>query len=185
MDISEKAKEYAKGRALDAISAAIEKAYFDGYKDGLKHYEKERLESIVEGIEYVDLELPSGTKWASYYVGGSGHETLLSYNEAKKLSIPTKAEFEELCKECQIDHNFSHYLTFTGLNGNSINLLLSKITNVTNDNVDESVAFWLEDDSEDKFKNYARVLSSKAIPDSKAFMGYKMPVILVLRKDKV
>jgi hypothetical protein len=73
MDILEKSKEYAKGKAIDAITAAIEQAYADGYKDGLEHYENERLDSIVDGIEYKDLNLPTGTRWASCYVGGFLH----------------------------------------------------------------------------------------------------------------
>lgn len=31
MNITERSKEYAKGKALDAITAAIEQAYADGY----------------------------------------------------------------------------------------------------------------------------------------------------------
>ena len=68
MDIKEKAKMYAEGKAIDAISAAIEQAYTDGYNEGLKHYENEKLESIVDGVEYKDLMLSSGTKWATAYL---------------------------------------------------------------------------------------------------------------------
>jgi hypothetical protein len=54
MNITERSKEYAKGKALDAITAAIEQAYADGYNDGLKHLENEKLEAIKDGVEYVD-----------------------------------------------------------------------------------------------------------------------------------
>ena len=84
MEISEKAKKYAEGKAVDAISAAIEKAYIDGYNDGLKHYENERLESFIDGIVYKDLKLPSGTKWASGYVKDKGFIGKFSYEEACK-----------------------------------------------------------------------------------------------------
>ena len=50
MDIIEKSKEYAKGKAIDALTAAIEQAYVDGYNDGLKHFENARLESFVDGV---------------------------------------------------------------------------------------------------------------------------------------
>lgn len=65
MNIKEKSKLYAEGKALEAISTAIEQAYEAGYHDGLKHYENERLEAIKDGVEYVDLGLPSGTMWSS------------------------------------------------------------------------------------------------------------------------
>ncbi len=193
MDILEKSKEYAKGKAIDAITSAIEQAYADGYKDGLQHYENERLESVVDGVNYVDLKLPSGTMWASDYIRDKNNAIVkFTYMEASKLCIPTKADFEELCNECQIDQNKYYHITFTGQNGKIIDLEVLNIENVTiyNDNKslesclkNLSVVFWLKDDSEDKNKNYARVLSSKEILDVKAFMGYKMPVLLVLRKN--
>lgn len=65
MNIKEKSKLYAEEKALEAISTAIEQAYEAGYHDGLKHCENERLEVIKDGVEYVDLGLPSGTMWSS------------------------------------------------------------------------------------------------------------------------
>lgn len=183
MDISEKAKKYAEGKAIDAISAAIEKAYEDGYNDGLKHYENERLESIVDGVVYIDLELPSGTKWASSYLVEKGNWAMFAYNEASKLSIPTKEDFEELCKECAIDfYNYTHNkcIRFTGKNGEIIELLCVKV----DDNVYDSISFWLKNEGEDTQKEYARVNSSRKVLDVKTFMGYKLPVLLVLKKDK-
>ena len=183
MDILEKSKEYAKGKAIDAITAAIEQAYADGYKDGLEHYENERLDSIVDGIEYKDLDLPTGTRWASCYVGGFLHEEMLCYEEAKKLSLPTKADFVELCKECRIDkHNVN--IRITGTNSKELILPFVNVEHVTDDKKGDSIAFWLRDDSDDVDKNYARVLPSGEVIVSKNFMGYKMPVVLVLRKEK-
>ena len=45
MDIIEKAKEYAEEKAIKGINALVEQAYLDGYNDGLKHYENEKLVS--------------------------------------------------------------------------------------------------------------------------------------------
>lgn len=187
MDISEKAKKYAEGKAIDAISAAIEKAYEDGYNDGLKHYENERLESIVDGVVYIDLELPSGTKWASSYLVEKGNWAMFAYNEASKLSIPTKEDFEELCKECAIDNYLytnNKGIMFTGKNGKKIEIPYIKANHVTDDNVIESIAFWLKNEGEDTQKEYARVNSTRKVLDVKTFMGYKLPVLLVLKKDK-
>ena len=72
MEIKEKAKSYAEGKALDSITAAIEHAYEegykDGYKDGVSNLEPLILQGNHEDIEYVDLGLPSGTKWPSDYL---------------------------------------------------------------------------------------------------------------------
>ena len=97
MDIKERAKQYAESKALEAITSAIEQAYADGYNDGLKHRENEELELIKEGVEYVDLGLPSGTLWSSTCIRDKSNiRRQLPYIEASKLSIPTKAQFLEL-----------------------------------------------------------------------------------------
>ena len=68
MSIEEKSKEYAKGKALDAMTAAIEQAYADGYNDGLKHFENEKIERMKDGVDYKDLGLTSKTLWSSHCV---------------------------------------------------------------------------------------------------------------------
>ena len=176
MNITEKSKKYAEGKAIDAISAAIEKAYADGYNDGLKHYENERLESIVDGVEYIDLKLTSETKWASGYL-----------KEKASLGWFAYESFEELCKECAIDNYLytnNKGIMFTGKNGKKIEIPYIKAIHVTDDNVNDSIAFWLKNEGEDTQKEYARVNSSRKVLDVKTFMGYKLPVLLVLKKDK-
>ena len=187
MNITEKSKEYAEGKAIDAISAAIEQAYVDGYNDGLKHYENERLESIVDGVEYIDLKLTSETKWASGYLKEKASLGWFAYEDASKLNLPTKEDFEELCKECAIDNYLytnNKGIMFTGKNGKKIEIPYIKAIHVTDDNVNDSIAFWLKNEGEDTQKEYARVNSSRKVLDVKTFMGYKLPVLLVLKKDK-
>lgn len=187
MNITEKSKKYAEGKAIDAISAAIEKAYADGYNDGLKHYENERLESIVDGVEYIDLKLTSETKWASGYLKEKASLGWFADEDASKLNLPTKEDFEELCKECAIDNYLytnNKGIMFTGKNGKKIEIPYIKAIHVTDDNVNDSIAFWLKNEGEDTQKEYARVNSSRKVLDVKTFMGYKLPVLLVLKKDK-
>ena len=184
MNITEKSKEYAEGKAIDAISAAIEQAYVDGYNDGLKHYENERLESIVDGVEYIDLKLTSETKWASGYLKEKASLGWFAYEDASKLNLPTKEDFEELCKECAIDNYLytnNKGIMFTGKNGKKIEIPYIKAIHVTDDNVNDSIAFWLKNEGEDTQKEYARVNSSRKVLDVKTFMGYKLPVLLVLK----
>ena len=69
MNIKELSKEYAEGKALNAITTAIEEAYAKGYKDGytqaVSDTKKNIPNELESGIEFVDLGLPSGTLWAT------------------------------------------------------------------------------------------------------------------------
>jgi len=187
MEIKEKAKEYAKGKALEAISAAIEQAYADGYNEGLKHYENEKQESIVDGVEYKDLMLSSGTKWASAYLKDKNLVGMFPYLEACKFSLPSKEDFEELCRECAIDNYLYTYnkgIKFTGKNGEKLEIPYIEVKHVNDkDNVD-NISFWLRSEGEGDKKEFAQVFSVRTFRVSNTFMGYKMPVLLVLKKDK-
>lgn len=185
MDIIEKSKEYAKGKAIDALTAAIEQAYVDGYNDCLKHFENERLESFVDGVEYVDLMLPSGTKWATDYIISDQRKfRKFSYVEANKFNLPTKEDFEELCRECRIDihpNDLTDRIRITGKNGKKIEFLVKAL-----DEENKSVGFphfWLKNEGEDIEKEYALIDESKKISCPKTFMGYKLPVLLVLKNN--
>ena len=72
MNIKESAKAYAEGKAVDALTAAIEQAYADGYNagfnDGLASKKDDLPADFDNGVEYVDLGLPSGTKWGADYL---------------------------------------------------------------------------------------------------------------------
>ena len=191
MDISEKAKKYAEGKAIDALSAAIEQAYLDGYNDGLKHYENERLESIVDGVEYKDLMLQSGTKWSVDYLRDKDGKLIhLNYNEAIKLNIPTLEQFEELCKECDIKSITEtgatpSYWEVTGKNSASIRLSLSSIITPSKKELPYNYMFWLQDNNpEDNNRLCAGGPSYMKVKHSSLFMGYKLPVMLVLKKDR-
>lgn len=187
MDISEKAKKYAEGKAIDALSAAIEQAYLDGYNDGLKHYENERLESIVDGVEYKDLKLPSGTKWASCYLKDKDLIGKFPYEEAAKFNLPTKEDYEELLNNCAKDY----YLTkgnrgikFTGKNGEWIIIPYVNIEEISNFDIVDYFAFWLKNEGDESLKIYARMQKTDKYEIPQLFMGYKLPVLLVLKKDK-
>lgn len=191
MDIKEKAKEYAKGKALEAMTAAIEQAYADGYNDGMQHRENLILESIVDGVEYVDLQLPSGKMWSSSYVKDKDQYSLLPYIETSKLNIPTKEDFDELCKYCAKDY----YLTkdvkgiqFTGVNGNKIIIPYHKSEDKADEVFTEHFTFWIRDDDDSTLKSKAFNTSRKeGIVGyvNKTFMGYKLPIMLVKEGSKI
>ena len=187
MDINERGKKYAEGKALSALNAAIEQAYIDGYNDGLKHLENEKLEAIKEGVEYVDLDLPSGTLWSSGTISDGKEIRELPYMEVSKLSIPTKEQYEELFTNCEMDWEMRGLETigikFTGRNGKFIT-----IQKKPKKPIDLAVyCFWLKDDSESKEKSCAKmsiINGYKAHYTEKFFMGYNLPVMLVKKKQK-
>lgn len=91
MELCDKAKAYAQAQS-ETFGAAIEKAYIQGYNDAAKEHAKEFIKIVEDGVEYIDLGLPSGTLWAL------SNPSRLSYHEAQKINIPTKEQIEELIK---------------------------------------------------------------------------------------
>ncbi len=186
MEIKELAKEYAEGKALDAMTTVIEQAYADGYNDGMQHREKLILDSIVDGVQYVDLQLPTGKMWSSTYLKDKDLYSLLPYCEASKLHIPTEEDFYELCNHCVKDYCLMRDLMgirFRGINGSEIVIPFSNV-DIINASFSSSFSFWLKDDEESTEKKHTFCTSNNGIVGhvKKIFMGYKLPVMLV--KDK-
>lgn len=192
MDINERSKEYAEGKALTAINAAIEQAYRDGYNDGLKHLELERLEAMKEGVEYVDLNLKSGTLWSSEYAKfGKGVPNKIPFFEASQINIPTEEDFRELCRECRASYvnktNF-HGIKFTGINGKSIEIEYTDSDGgawVQGNAC--SFRFWLNKNGEkDNEKKAAAIRMNDNVATPLVFdmfMGLRLPVMLVKKKQ--
>lgn len=188
MDIVERGKKYAEGKALSALCSVIEKAYIDGYNDGLKHLENEKLEAMKEGVEYVDLGLHSGTLWSSRYVNDSYlSQNRMPYKEALELNIPTKEQFEELCSECFASYILKkdfHGIELLGKNGKSIVIQSVKISEIDTSQETNIFRFWLKDvDGADQaysawadgITNNNKVMSSC----KPLFIGLHLPIMLV------
>ena len=137
MNIEEKSKEYAKGKVQEALTSAIEKAYIDGFNDGLKYHESQSMEDVEKGVTFVDLELPSGTLWASHYL-----KDRLPYKDASKLSIPTIKQYQELFSECFLESTIKGLL-FTGKNGNKILIEYRYVDQIPSRT--STFYFWLKD----------------------------------------
>ncbi|MCR5158828.1 MAG: hypothetical protein K6D37_06835 [Prevotella sp.] len=184
MNIKDKAKEYAEGKAINALTAAIESAYAEGYNagfnDGVASKEGEKPDDLDDGVEYVDLGLPSGTKWAADYLKDKdGNKLYFPYCEAAKLDIPTKEQYEELLKFVKlVYHPTKSIVSFLGVNGNSVNYHGSDYKEVdfwrSND---DKVLFWLGGEQEGN----NRITADFHYKDKMGimFMGCKLPVILV------
>ncbi len=75
------------------------------------------VELVMNAQSFVDLGLPSGTKWKTQNQSG-----LYTYDDAKTMfgnRIPTKEQWEELQIECSWEWTGSGYKV-VGINGNSI-----------------------------------------------------------------
>ena len=174
--ITEKAKNYADGKVLEALTAAVENAFTDGYKagynDAIEKLNNGAQELESDGVAYVDLGLPSGTLWASDFLKDKdGNSVCLTYDEAAPLNIPSKEQFEELKKRCEV--------SLETLNDNNV-----KIYNFTKNNrvlkLSYSSAFWLRDefDPKDEFKSCVYGLRIDA-----KHKRSTIPVILVKKQD--
>ncbi|WP_028913072.1 hypothetical protein [Prevotella sp. MA2016] len=179
MDILEKAKKYAEGKAIEAITLAIEEAYVNGYKAGWSDSELAAKNIICDGIEYVDLNLPTGTKWSVGYIkDDSGKYQYFSYDEAVKLNIPTKQQYEELLEYTQRIAKDTYSLKgtdFLGRNGEVLFLPDAQFYMASHKSPVGTFLFWLKDDECD---GDARLCAYNSQTE-KRYMGYKLPVLLV------
>lgn len=194
MDINEKAKMYAEGKALDAITSAIEEAYANGYRDGYKDCLTKAdieppIEIVEDGVEYIDLDLPSGKKWSSFYLSeplkyGSRFNEYFTYEEASKLNIPTKKDFLELIEHCNIipqkNSNNTTYKWDFKRKGKDVYITISKaqIKMASSFEICEHFLFWLRDDNSE---GYERLCADGRNQNrlGKIDMGYKLPIMLV------
>ncbi len=79
--------------------------------------------SDFEGIEYVDLGLPSGTKWATCNVGASspwGYGDYYTFDEAQNYNPPSEEQLKELKDKCQWEWVDWKGYKVIGPNGKSI-----------------------------------------------------------------
>lgn len=180
MNIEEKAKEFAEGKAVNAINKAIEEAYVQGYMEGYKDGQKDMpLES--DQIEFVNLGLPSGTEWAAENDYDEGRFIkYVPYCEAEKKQIPTVEQLQELFDTCKWQMKTTNSGGFNGYvvigpNGNQIEFY-DKGYYEADSKYGYACCFWLKsDDEENNEKIGARCANGKLETDT-FFSGYKLPI---------
>ena len=196
MDIKERAKQYAESKAQEAITSAIEQAFVEGYNQGYTEGRADEKNSrpVATSVDdydlvtFVDLGLPSGTKWSSNLLMKDGNACYFTYDEAVKLNIPSLEQFEELIS---YSRSFSIHneqkleigLQFIGLNGNNITV---GYADYRKDSEGTAVGsslfpkFWLKDQSQDNFEieKFCAWIYNKTSRNT-LFRGYRIPVMLV------
>ena len=183
MNVEEKARKFAEGKAINALNQAIEEAYAEGYRDGYKDREDEIPVELQENkTEFVDLGLPSGTRWASTFETVDGSNCLyLPFEQAKKYQLPNREQYQELLDCCKWDRRdknggFDHYVVI-GPKGTSIKLqargyLVADRVEMWNNNG----YFWLFDDDSDGNDQTAALFNSSDRDTTSKFIGYKLPI---------
>jgi hypothetical protein len=202
--ISEKAKNYADGKVLEALTAAIENAYTDGYKAGYNDAVEKLNNGVQElesdGITYVDLGLPSGTLWTlKYFEDEEENINYLPYVKAAKLGLPTKEQVDELIEKCRWQGEFSSTrVSFYG--ANCIGATGEKISFYSSGykENDERIGapnygggnayFWIYDEEDGDEKNAVRIYNVEngkpKLEIVKIFSGYKLPVLIVRKRNQ-
>lgn len=164
-EVEIKARLYADELIESKVKGVIVDAYLEGYKESLKDLGKSKAVFDGDGIEYVDLGLPSGTLWSSDYLKKDNKILYLSYDEAKLMRVPTQAQWSELQSKCEIKYYYKggtfDLAKCTGPNGNVINILVNDTINEKGDVEDEPKVcrFWTLEGS----VNYAGAFNSAEI----------------------
>ena len=139
---------------------------------------------VVDGVEYVDLGLKSGTKWSSKIFvsqdGNGEYNSYFSHEEAMKYNIPTTDQFKELIESCEIvrrnwptDENI---FDFVGTSGKKITFdckYYEKGENMYS--MQEKYRFWLKGDAKSE-KNGLCATDEKVV---EKFKGNRFPIMLV------
>ena len=202
--ISEKAKNYADGKVLEALTAAVENAYTDGYKagynDAVEKLNNGAQELESDGITYIDLGLPSGTLWTlKYFEDEEENTNYLPYVKAAKLGLPTKEQVDELIEKCRWQGEFSSTrVTFYG--ANCIGATGEKISFYSSGykENDERIGapnygggnayFWIYDEEDGDEKNAVRIYDVEngkpKLEIVKIFSGYKLTVLIVRKRNQ-
>lgn len=101
------------------VSSQVKEAIKKAFNAGFQYAQSLNLNDD----EFVDLGLPSGTKWAKEYFGVtdvSPEGDFFSYIESQKLSIPTEEQIQELKIFCRLCRKDDHCFWGVGPNGNQI-----------------------------------------------------------------
>ena len=192
-NLNERAANYAAEKVNELLANAIAKAYADGYRDGYKDRDERIASSNSDSnLQFVDLGLPSGTKWSIGSIEGDGDCLYLPYANAAAMDIPTKEQVEELMNYCNLRENRSSggqiFYGIYCLGNTGSEIYLDGRNYMIGDDLQYTwgvfhIYFWIRDDEDSDQKNAVRITRLKdGKPEMeivKLFSGFKLPVMLV------
>lgn len=185
-DLSAEAAAYAANKTNEVITKAIAQAFAEGYQIGYKDGKESILVDVQnDGVEYVDLGLPSGTLWAKDDVKKGQKVLYLPYCEAEQYQLPTEEQWEELVNACRflyepiaVTSKILKEATCIGPNGQSIKFEGRRYNDYK---MDSGAYMWLKEKSDTFIQKVASVFYyKKGVVGS--FSGYKLPVRLVKKQ---
>ena len=195
MNIQEEARRYAQDRILSLLEQAVADAYVKGYNAACDEMNNQKGKIVeVDGLTFVDMDLPSGTLWCTDLYGGlyslkKGH--LMNYQEALKYSLPTWEQCEELFKHCKVTRSGnSGYIEILSKSSEKI-YLPSILEAYSRDCQDNVVSFWLIDNSDKSINAYCAETDNLErkkegaivrVSRNRKFKGDKLPILLVKSK---
>lgn len=195
-ELREKANSYTEENVNNVLKEAFSKVYADGYRDGYKDREEEISITLQDGeTEFVDLGLPSGTKWSSDYKMNDNNREYLPHGKAELLNVPTQEQWDELKNNCkwEFDIDDAHDLCearCVGPNGNTLRFGRTGKKNIEKQSDNWEVFFWIKDNKEGNEKSAVHMYNGGKKNGYKNaitiiedfFSGYKLPVRLVKAK---
>jgi hypothetical protein len=194
-NLNERAANYAAEKTNELLTKAIAQAYADGYRDGFKERESESS-SFEEShdVKFIDLGLPSGTKWSTKLMGEDDFADYFAYADAASYGLPTIEQVEELANYCRWQRDFKgqtfYGATCIGKNGKEI--YIRSWGYKEGDRLccygygADTIFFWIRNEEEgDEMKAIKLNNVKDEKPEFeivKLFSGYKLPVMLVSNK---
>ena len=191
MNIKEEAKKYAQDRIISLLEQAVADAYVKGYNAACEELNNEKGKIVeVDGLKFIDMDLPSGTLWCTELYGESylskGH--LMNFQEAVKYSLPTWDQCLELFRECKVTNNKKND-GIVILSKSSKKISLRSISGVyPYDFQDRFISFWLNAQSSSAYCAMTEDLDKKKdgaiihVSRKWKFEGDKLPILLVKTK---
>lgn len=180
MTKEELAQQYAEEKAAE-MAELLKAAYLKGYEQGEL---KVACSISIEGVEYYDLGLPSGTLWSKplHFTGFSSYNKF-SHNDASRFDgLPTEAQWEEL-KKCRI---YDDYIIGCSGMRIHINTSRSNYADYKGENVPEGYNyFWLKSEMDEKGVAKAGRFNADGLSVVSHFAGYRLPVMLTKKREEI
>ena len=186
-ELKELSASYAAEKTNEMMSQIVAQAFADGYRMGYKDCEEEIPTDLRDHkTEYVDLDLPSGTLWATDYEKAGNENIYSAFKDAITYNIPTREQCLELYKQCRFKDE-GNKIYCIGPNGKTILFLPTGYKEIGTETILPNVVcyFWIQNKEEGHTHNTAALGYSRGVwyDTREIFSGYKLPIRIVKAKQ--